>query len=481
MMNKIIFLMLILPNIIFGQISFFRTYSNDGFDRGEGVTQLPDSSYLVTGSSSSFNEDSKQAFIMQVDSLGNFLWSNHYGGNEADKGRRIFHVPNDGIYVIGQSNSYPNKFFDAYFFKTDLSGNLLFEKNYGGTSYEDIYDGVILKDTSFIVVGETSSTLNEVEDIFMMRLNKFGDTLWSKSFGTIHSDKAKSIKMLNDTIVYVVGEMYNVDLDKQQGMLIKMHINGTIEWTKLYGSESKHGFNDLNIFNDTIRMVGYTQRDLITQKNDYFRIICTLDGVYNDEPMAFFTGSHSMNGIQIFNNSELVISVSVKDEPSIPTYMYGCDNLIFKYNLPILESISLIKVSKPYDDIINQLITTNDFGVLIVGFNSELNFERISLLKIDGRSNFLESDLIFENSNLVTVNNVNSKKSINVFPNPASEIINIVTDEKIVNIQLFNNLNQKIIETQNDFINVNELQNGMYYLKIFSKNEIIQTKIIISN
>jgi hypothetical protein len=106
----------IVPFWSMSQISFFRTYSNGGFDRGEGVCQLKDSSYLITGSSSSFT-DSKQAFIMHVDSLGNFLWSKHYGGNEADKGRRIFGVENDGIYVIGQSNSVGTSFYDAYFLK----------------------------------------------------------------------------------------------------------------------------------------------------------------------------------------------------------------------------------------------------------------------------------------------------------------------------------------------------------------------------
>ena len=114
------------------QIAFFKAYSDNGYDKGEGIVQLQDSSYLVTGSSSSFSSSS-QAFILKVDSLGNRLWSKNFGGIETEKGRRIFHVPNDGIYVVGQTNSYANKFYDAYFFKTDEVGNLLYEKNYVGT------------------------------------------------------------------------------------------------------------------------------------------------------------------------------------------------------------------------------------------------------------------------------------------------------------------------------------------------------------
>ena len=64
-----------LLNIQAQSIAFYKSYGGNGYDYGQGVTQLPDSSYAVTGSSSSFFDGPSQAFLLRVDSLGNFLWS----------------------------------------------------------------------------------------------------------------------------------------------------------------------------------------------------------------------------------------------------------------------------------------------------------------------------------------------------------------------------------------------------------------------
>ena len=56
-------------SLAFGQISFYKLFTNNGYDFGQGVVQLEDSSYLITGSSSSFLEAPSQAFIMKIDSM----------------------------------------------------------------------------------------------------------------------------------------------------------------------------------------------------------------------------------------------------------------------------------------------------------------------------------------------------------------------------------------------------------------------------
>ncbi len=59
----------------FSQIKFFKIYTNNGYDYGEGVVELSDSTYLVTGSSSSFSDSPAQAFLLKLDQNGDYLWS----------------------------------------------------------------------------------------------------------------------------------------------------------------------------------------------------------------------------------------------------------------------------------------------------------------------------------------------------------------------------------------------------------------------
>ncbi|MFM7637573.1 MAG: hypothetical protein ACKO5W_06875, partial [Crocinitomicaceae bacterium] len=53
----------------FAQTSFYRLYSGSGNDKGEDVVQLEDSSYVIVGSSSSW-DDNQAAFMLHVDSIG---------------------------------------------------------------------------------------------------------------------------------------------------------------------------------------------------------------------------------------------------------------------------------------------------------------------------------------------------------------------------------------------------------------------------
>lgn len=48
---------------VYGQINFFNLYTDNGDDFGEGIVQLEDSSFVITGSSSSFGWGSTDAFL----------------------------------------------------------------------------------------------------------------------------------------------------------------------------------------------------------------------------------------------------------------------------------------------------------------------------------------------------------------------------------------------------------------------------------
>ena len=114
---KIVFVLF--PVLASAQISFYRNYSDNSYDFGQGVVQLEDSSYVITGTSGSFTGHG-QAFLMLVDSVGNRKWSNHFGGSENEWGRRVLHQDNFGYFVCGHSNSFGSGDYDFYLVKTLL-------------------------------------------------------------------------------------------------------------------------------------------------------------------------------------------------------------------------------------------------------------------------------------------------------------------------------------------------------------------------
>ncbi len=93
-----------------------------------------------------------------------------------------------------------------------------------------------------------------------------------------------------------------------------------------------------------------------------------------------------------------------------------------------------------------------------------------------------EDSKSFEIQNTNAINNTHFTE-VNISPNPSSGIINI-TNAKNLNIQIFE-INGKMIyksllKTDNEKINLNDLSNGLYLIKIFQENKVDTHKLIIN-
>lgn len=466
----------------FGQISFYNTYSDEGYDVGEGIVQLPDSSYLVTGSSSSF-EGNSQAFIMKIDSLGNRLWSKDFGGFESDRGRRIFQVQNDGIYVAGQSNSFGN-FYDAYFFKTDFSGNLLYEKHYGSSAYENIHDGLLLADTSFILVGETYNTANETEDIYLLRINRFGDTLWTKNFGSEQKDVARSIKLLNDSTVIIAGEYYVADSLTQKAMLIKMDLDGNVEWLKTYGDLRKYVFNDLTIENDEIRAVGYAVENSTNQIRAFY-IKTNVEGDLLFFNIQQHVGDYSVEHIVKFGLTvdDYYFVSKITNSPEIPTYQDGPDVIIFKFDSNMDYNDMTSYPSYTGSDLSNAIIPTSDGGAILVGTNEfpSFNGSSVFLAKIGPNNYYPYNYLLPIQSSLVDIKEID-ENLFELYPNPVETELSFLNLENY-NVKITIHNQQGELKFYSDKVqeklNIGFLNSGLYFVTIISPNEVYTQKIVV--
>jgi hypothetical protein len=429
------------------QGKFYKNYTDLGYDFGEGVVQLADSSYLVTGASSSFGEGPAQAFIMHVDKFGNRIWSKSYGGAESDRGRRIFQIPNDGIYVAGYTNSGGNGSFDFYFFKTDLSGNLIYEKTYGGSNFEKLHDATFVsKDSSFILVGETKSNAAEVENLYIMRLTSQGDTLWTKQIGSAGVDIARAVTMISDTTFVVVGDYYVADSLKQKGLYMKMHINGTVDWLSTIGQRGAHSLNDLSFDEGRVRAVGYVR---YSQNNiNYSRLygfVGDLDGTTYNEAIDNSPAINSRYGyLTSYGNQPNQFYVSEQALISSATQFIGGgeDAIISKVEGYGLYWIAPgVNMSNIGDDQITQLIRTSDGGAIAVGYNSYAisGGNNVTLLKIGKNDDFLPSYTLPDIGSLVFINELETSIQAKIYPNPVNEVLQIeVESMENINVKVMN-------------------------------------------
>jgi hypothetical protein len=480
---RILFFVL-LSNFSFGQINFFHLYSDNDDDYGEGIVQLEDSSYVITGSSSSFGGTGAQAFLLKIDSAGNYLWSNHYGGVESDVGRRVLYKQNVGFYIAGYTNSLGNGGYDYYLVKTDEAGNFEWERSYGFEDWERMHDAAMTADTGILMVGETNSTFNNNTDMYLVRTDQYGDTVWTKRIGTDFNDKLTSIHTLDDSTYFVAGSMYSADSSNIKGCVMKLHDDGTVLWTRQYGFKGNTFINDIHIANSEIVGVGYTDKYHPTKLYEfYFRL--DLNGNIVIENYSGSSGERIALAVVPFETpNKYYISYSLADMWSYPDGFQDIAIARFSDSLNWEETVATIAHYEP--DFLNQLIPTSDGGAIGVGGTNslQLGYHHVCVVKIGPNDTYPYCLAPHTLLQLVDTDEVLADLGIDIFPNPAKDYLTIRSDlGKELNLELMNAFGQtvksEVLENASNTLNISELTSGIYFVKISVDGQVGVQKLVI--
>ena len=467
-------------SLSFAQISFYKTYTGGLYDVGQGVCELPDSSYAITGSTSSLSETTSKTLLMVVDSLGNHLWTKGYGGNESDWGRRIFHRENQGFWIMGYSNSYGDGSFDFTIWRINDQGELLWVKNLENSAWSRLWDAIELPNGDFILAGEIEGDETLAKDILLYRITEEGDEVWEKHIENSGDDIAYAVALYDDTTLLVAGEYF--ENEQRNGIILNIHTaDGSINNHWIYDEDGEASFRDIAIFVEDIYIAGAFFPDSIDNKKS---IQLKIDVDFNIESDNFT----SWSGDLYFSNvavktGNAIYWVMHTESPDHNVFPGGKDALLLRYN----NALQWAGVSLPltgYDpDEVHQIIPTQDGGLLLVGLCSDDRTQSsqgrdVMLYKIGPNDEFTGDATV--GNDLVNIYEEETSV-LKVFPNPFSEDIKIETNENITSMEVYDLLGKRIPITVKESTIINfskSLPKGTYFLKINLANSYQVRKVI---
>ena len=113
-------------------------------------------------------------------------WEKTFGGGDRDYGKSVQQTADGGYIITGAFGLLGNGDSDVYLIKTDSQGDTLWTKTFGG-SYDDYGNSVQqTSDGGYIVAGFFDEGVwtggCELGDGWILKLNQNGDTLWTKKF-----------------------------------------------------------------------------------------------------------------------------------------------------------------------------------------------------------------------------------------------------------------------------------------------------------
>ena len=143
-------------------------------------------------------------------------WEHSIGGSNDDRAHAIQQTLDGGYVVGGYSNTTDGDVtgnhgtIDYWLAKLNSSGEIEWEKSYGGSAYDQCYDLKITPDGGYLLVGKSNSSDGDVPDnqgsydYWIVKTDNLGNIEWSKSYGGSGSDAAFSCDISPDG-GYIIG------------------------------------------------------------------------------------------------------------------------------------------------------------------------------------------------------------------------------------------------------------------------------------
>jgi len=160
------------------------------------------------------------SWIVSTDQSGNILWERCYGGSNMDIPQKIVRINDHEYYLLNNASSTDGDIQNGrtgnfWIVKINDTGEILWENSYGGSIIgEEVRDAILLPDNGLLMMGRISSMGGDITthygdmDIWLCRIDSTGTIVWQKTFGNQARDNALKIKLTADNTVLMIGAHY---------------------------------------------------------------------------------------------------------------------------------------------------------------------------------------------------------------------------------------------------------------------------------
>lgn len=463
-------------------IAHMYTFGSLANDLGEDISATIDGGLIVVGSTASSGDGNTDVYLLKIDSSCNKEWSWALGGLNNDWGYAVKQTFDKGFIIAASTNSYGNGGYDAMLIKRDSSGNYEWERTYGDNDWDFAYDVIQTFDSGFVFCGETYNNTNGFSDVYVVKTNAVGDTLWTRTVGGALKDKGNAVIETSDSNIVVVG-VKNTLSDSLQAYALKFSKEGTLLWDSAYGGVSNEEVKDVIQTQDGLYVLSGYSTAVVSGDKDYYVIKIDTNGFLVWE--QFFSGikDEEANALAEIDNGDLWIVGYTeahgggKKDPKIFRITSGGWWANQNSTFGVLEDEVATGIAIGLNGSIYLSGYTNSYGE---GLNDLMIIRVDTVVKQQQYTISSTIDIA-----AIGLSEISSHVSIGrVFPNPANNEINVEVSSSPSQIQIIDLLGTVLIKKQLDNrfskIDLGTISSGVYILSIENdRGEVSIGKLII--
>lgn len=237
---------------------WLRQFGGKGFDRATGVAVDARGDAYVSGYTSNRmpkgdSVGAGDAFLAKLAPDGMLAWLRQFGTTGSDFARSVAVDPTGNVFVAGDTNGtlagqgYAGGNSDAFLAKYDASGDLVWQRQFGGPGADKINGIATDAAGKVLVTGATTGALPTnralgASDGFVGEFDNNGQRLWLRQFGSEGADFAYAVAPGRDGGSFVTGDTYGnlpgrVNSGNIDGFLVHFDRNGNLAWVRQFGHD----------------------------------------------------------------------------------------------------------------------------------------------------------------------------------------------------------------------------------------------------
>jgi hypothetical protein len=380
----------LLVNIaIYSQVMFQKIYEKGSdLTTSYGAQQTSDGGYIMAG----LHQVSATDFdylVVKTGANGDTLWTRTYGGIGDEESYGMQQTADGGYIFTGIDSSSGLGSYNVYLVKTNANGDTLWTKSYGGNNQDFAQAIQQTTDGGYIIAGYSNSfSAGGDDDVYLLKTDANGNLSWSKTYGGFYGDAAFAVKQTTDGGYILAGCTSSFGLSPYGNVndfyVLKTNATGTLTWSKTYGQYGDDwAFGVIQTKDGNYAITGHTNVDSTVAYSDLYLIKIDVNGDTLFTESVGGTNYEAGLAITESNDSGLVIGGS--------TYSFGngsSDVYLLKTNAKG-KFLFNSTFGVPGNDFAYSISQTTDKGYLLTGYTSNVivNNSSFSLTKTDSLGN----------------------------------------------------------------------------------------------
>lgn len=210
-------------------------YGGSDSDEATSVIEVSGGDLVLVGDIQNSDTKDHDVWLMRTDYLGYEIWNHTYGGVFNDFGRDVIEVNAGGFALVGFTQSYGAGDYDVYLIRTEANGNLLWSRTYGGSSFENSGALIEVSTGGFAIIGTTRSSGHGSNDMFLVRTDASGNMLWNKTYGGLDDEGGYSLIEVSTGGFALVGYSESFGAGDADFWVVRTDVDGNVLWNQTFG------------------------------------------------------------------------------------------------------------------------------------------------------------------------------------------------------------------------------------------------------